>query len=231
MDLLENVDEESSYFFIVLFILIGSAVFTMLACCLCCCGSSKKSRCMLASVFICLLVVFLAEIVFGIWALNNQEQVSKGLKDFYDSIYSEYARTRSTFSKIFVVMIHKMLDCCGSNAFSAAIETLINDVCPNENGFVSYISNALKDCHTRIDQTSSAFIIILGVVVGIFLISGMVFSLCRFCAVRNNQQVVIYQHLVEGNPGNLPATIYSGTSSHVQASFPLNPAVPLTEFN
>uniref|UniRef100_UPI00358F1ABF CD9 antigen-like isoform X1 n=2 Tax=Myxine glutinosa TaxID=7769 RepID=UPI00358F1ABF len=218
-----------STFYIVLFILIGSGVFTILVLCLGCCASNIRSRCMLASVFTCLLVMFLAEIVLGIWAFLNKEQVSKGLKAFYDSVYSEYWKARSSFSKIIIIMIHTMLDCCGSNAWFAVVETFVNDVCPNEMGVVSIILNAQKDCHTRIDQTTPTFMLIMagvGVGIGVFLILGMVLSLRRCCAIRKNQQFVIYQQSVAGGCGNPPWTMYSGSSSHVQESLPLNPLVP-----
>uniref|UniRef100_UPI00358F4CB1 CD9 antigen-like n=1 Tax=Myxine glutinosa TaxID=7769 RepID=UPI00358F4CB1 len=187
-----NLDKAPSTFYIGVYILIGIGALMMLMGFLGCCGAIQESQCMLGSFFICLLVVFAAEIAAGIWAVLHKEQIPKELKVFYDASFVEYQKTKTDSSKMTLFTLHKALDCCGTNLVTGAIAALGSDVCPSK-GFVDSLTNPTKDCHTSIDEilTSKVYIIAaVGIGIGVIMIFGMIFSMALCCAIRNNRQYI-----------------------------------------
>uniref|UniRef100_A0A8C4QBD1 Tetraspanin n=1 Tax=Eptatretus burgeri TaxID=7764 RepID=A0A8C4QBD1_EPTBU len=168
-----NLDDAPSTFYIGVYILIGIGALMMFMGFLGCCGAIQESQCMLGSFFICLLVVFAAEIAAGIWAVLHKEQIPKELKIFYDASYNEFQKSQSESSKMALLTLHKALDCCGSNVLSGAVAAFSN-VCPS--GIVDSLTNPSKDCHTRIDEilTSKVYIIAaVGIGIGVMMVSSV----------------------------------------------------------
>ncbi|XP_078490445.1 CD81 antigen-like [Ciona intestinalis] len=77
-----------------------------------CCGAIKENKCLLGTYFTCLLIIFLAQVGIGIWALVSQSsietEIKKGLNSTLPLDYSKsdaYANT--------VVAVQQSFKCCG----------------------------------------------------------------------------------------------------------------------
>ncbi|GCB82402.1 hypothetical protein scyTo_0021599, partial [Scyliorhinus torazame] len=55
--------------------LIVTGALMMLVGFLGCCGAVQESQCLLGAFFICLLVIFAAEITAGVWGFLNKHEV------------------------------------------------------------------------------------------------------------------------------------------------------------
>uniref|UniRef100_UPI00358F512B CD9 antigen-like isoform X2 n=1 Tax=Myxine glutinosa TaxID=7769 RepID=UPI00358F512B len=171
-------------FYVGVNVLMGAGALMMLIGFLGCCGAIQESQCMLGSFFICLLVVFAAEIAAGIWGFMNKDQIPEDITKFYTRLYDDYKRNSTPANKAPIVTFHKAFDCCGLSKTSSTSSSIYSteDIC------TSKAKN--KDCKKEIKEifTTKVYIIaFIGISMGVVMIFGMIFSMALCCSVRNRE--------------------------------------------
>ncbi|XP_062871182.1 CD9 antigen [Trichomycterus rosablanca] len=166
-----DADAAPVTFYIGVYILIAAGGLMMLVGFFGCCGAARESQCLLTLFFVCLLIIFGAEVAAGVFGFLNKDTIVADIQRFYkDSV-------EDTNSTDIVTSFHKVLNCCGSAATK-------NTQC---------VDQRTKDCEEAIEDFFSTKLFIIGYVgVGIagVMIIGMIFSMVLCCAVRNSREVV-----------------------------------------
>uniref|UniRef100_G1KA93 Tetraspanin n=1 Tax=Anolis carolinensis TaxID=28377 RepID=G1KA93_ANOCA len=134
--------------------------------------------------FTFLLVIFGLEVAAAIWGFANKSMVADNVKNFYDSVYKK--RSEPSAKETLRALQHA-LNCCG---YTGAIEAAFLDTCPKQD-----LSEMLKlqSCHAAIDDfftTKLNVIGAVGIVVGVVMIFGMIFSMILCCAVRRSREMI-----------------------------------------
>nr|XP_060635549.1 CD9 antigen [Anolis sagrei ordinatus] len=111
-------------------------------------------------------------------------EVADNVKNFYDSVYKK--RSEPSAKETLRALQHA-LNCCG---YTGAIEATFQDTCPKQE-----LSEMLKlqSCHAAIDDfftTKLNVIGAVGIVVGVVMIFGMIFSMILCCAVRRSREMI-----------------------------------------
>ncbi|XP_062838062.1 CD9 antigen [Anolis carolinensis] len=177
-------EENDTTFYTGVYILIGGGALIMLVGFLGCCGAIQESQCMLGLFFTFLLVIFGLEVAAAIWGFANKSMVADNVKNFYDSVYKK--RSEPSAKETLRALQHA-LNCCG---YTGAIEAAFLDTCPKQD-----LSEMLKlqSCHAAIDDfftTKLNVIGAVGIVVGVVMIFGMIFSMILCCAVRRSREMI-----------------------------------------
>lgn len=83
-----------------------------------CCGALRESQCLLATFFTVLLMLFVGEIVAGVWVYNNQAHFRKLIEEkLTDLIREEYDNDdviRSSFD-----LLQQKYKCCGVDGYQS----------------------------------------------------------------------------------------------------------------
>nr|AAN64299.1 CD9-like protein [Petromyzon marinus]ADK56110.1 CD9 antigen [Lethenteron camtschaticum] len=183
-----DLEGSPSTFYTGVYVLMGAGALMMLIGFLGCCGAIQESQCMPGSFFVCLLVVFAAEIAAGIWGFLSKEQIPQDMKKFYTDLYHEYHEKKTDSSKAALITFHKTLSCCGKMVITNLLDSDFKDICPTQK-----ITDPTVDCIRQIDEifTSKVYIIAcIGIGIGVIMIFGMIFSMALCCAVRNNRDYI-----------------------------------------
>ncbi|KAM6928035.1 tetraspanin-2a [Xenentodon cancila] len=164
-------------FFIAVYILLGAGGLMMVVGFFGCFGAMRESQCLLASFFVCLLIIFGAEITAGVFGFMNQELIAEEIQKFYSSSVADDNLNGTAIAIIY----HKTLNCCGGST-SATAQELCADA-PEDT----------QDCLTAITDFFNERLHIIGYIgIGIagVMIIGMIFSMVLCCAIRNSREVI-----------------------------------------
>lgn len=184
---------------------IGIGVVFLVISFLGCCGAIKEVAPMLISFFILLLLIFLLEIVIGIFAYVERSELDHNLKeDLTEVMLKRYTKAGEEGLTKAVDIFQERFDCCGVDLYSDWKQSSYYDVhgslpatccktdvsktvCPTiketEWGKV-YKS---KGCFTELKdflKENLLYIGITAIVFAIFQILGMIFSMVLYRAVR-----------------------------------------------
>ncbi|XP_029682157.1 tetraspanin-2 isoform X1 [Takifugu rubripes] len=164
--------------FSAVYILLGAGGLMMVVGFFGCFGAMRESQCLLASFFACLLIIFGAEIVAGVFGFINKEQIVEDVQSFYSNSLTDASSSNYT---AITYIYHKTLNCCGGST-SEKSSVLCAEV-PEDT----------KDCFTAITDFFNERLHIIGYIgIGVagVMIIGMIFSMVLCCAIRNNREVI-----------------------------------------
>ncbi|XP_041052075.1 CD9 antigen-like [Carcharodon carcharias] len=80
-------------FYIGVYTLIATGALMMLVGFLGCCGAVHESQCLLGAFFVCLLVIFAAEITAGVWGFLNKHEILQEMNVYYSKSLHTYRIT------------------------------------------------------------------------------------------------------------------------------------------
>ncbi|CAL8340302.1 unnamed protein product [Lota lota] len=165
-------------FFIAVYILICAGGLMMVVGFFGCFGAMRESQCLLASFFACLLIIFGAEVVAGVFGFLNKEQIVDEVQKFYSSSIAENSDPNYNSTTI-ASIYHTVLHCCGGSTPDQAL-------CPDT-------EEDTKDCLTAITDFFNEKLYIIGFVgIGVagVMVLGMIFSMVLCCAIRNSREII-----------------------------------------
>ncbi|XP_072336815.1 CD9 antigen-like [Scyliorhinus torazame] len=166
-------------FYVGVYTLIVTGALMMLVGFLGCCGAVQESQCLLGAFFICLLVIFAAEITAGVWGFLNKHEILQEMNAYYSKSLNVYRTTGSGNRTLYA--IHNVLHCCGDSLPDPSIQLL----CPT--------LRVPANCSSKLKEFFNSKLYMIGVVgIGIagVMIFGMIFSMVLCCAIRNSQDVM-----------------------------------------
>ncbi|KAM9813441.1 tetraspanin-2-like [Neosynchiropus ocellatus] len=171
-------EEAPDSFFIAVYILLGAGGLMMLVGFFGCFGAIRESQCLLASFFVCLVIIFGAEIAAGVFGFINKDQIVEEVQKFYSSSIADVSNTNSS---AIAFVYHKTLNCCGGSdpETSAA---LCGDA-----------AEGTPDCLTAITDFLNEKLHVIGYIgIGVagVMVIGMIFSMVLCCAIRNSREVI-----------------------------------------
>ncbi|XP_054826821.1 CD81 antigen [Eublepharis macularius] len=180
--------EPPNTFYVGIYILIAVGAVMMFVGFLGCYGAIQESQCLLGTFFTCLVILFACEVAAGIWGFVHKDQIAKDVKLFYDGAFTQAQGQgdKAQMAKTVVKTFHDTLQCCGTNAFSAATDFLRGDnLCPDN------IKNIIsgQDCHSKIDELFSGKLYLIGIaaiVVAVIMIFEMILSMVLCCGIRSS---------------------------------------------
>uniref|UniRef100_A0A2I9LNU8 Tetraspanin n=1 Tax=Centruroides hentzi TaxID=88313 RepID=A0A2I9LNU8_9SCOR len=105
--------EDIKSFFTPLYILMAAGSLMTILGFLGCCGALRESQCMLGTFFFLVLVVLVAEITAGVWALMNKKEAKKVIADELTKIIQKQYGN-STVANNTIDAIQHDLQCCGA---------------------------------------------------------------------------------------------------------------------
>ncbi|XP_066456122.1 tetraspanin-2 [Eleutherodactylus coqui] len=181
-ELSEGDEDVYRFFFIGLYVLIGAGALMMLIGFFGCCGAARESQCLLGTFFICLLVIFAAEVTAGVFAFLGKQEAIKGAKKIYIDAYNNFINHKEENSTL--VDFHTFAKCCGNEDPKSA-ENLRN-LCLE--GYKEH-----KDCLQEIEKVlhhNFQIVGILAVATAGITIFGMIFSMVLCCAIRNSRDML-----------------------------------------
>ncbi|XP_048585621.1 CD151 antigen [Nematostella vectensis] len=185
--------------------MIGAGAFVTFVGFFGCCGAVKESRCMLATFFALLLIIFCAEIVAGILGFIYRDKVQEEIKiNLDEQIRNTYGYDSEVESHINNLQIQ--LKCCGGERpgdwlgskwkrdlnkdkivpLSCCTENANKTTCYKDDTYKEvYSSGCVNELKTFVDKH---MILIGAIAVGISIVQllGMIFSCCLFCSIDND---------------------------------------------
>ncbi|KAG8450938.1 hypothetical protein GDO86_003280 [Hymenochirus boettgeri] len=164
------------------YVLIGAGALMMLIGFFGCCGAARESQCLLGAFFVCLLVIFAAEVAAGAVAFLGKTETVKRLKESYIEAYNVYKDNKINNSTL--LEIHNLAECCGTDDPESI--KLLSSLCPAK-------QKEYKNCLIEVEKSVAYIFHIVGVLAiataGI-TIFGMIFSMVLCCAIRNSQEML-----------------------------------------
>lgn len=106
--------EDIKSFFTPLYILMAAGSLMTILGFLGCCGALRESQCMLGTFFFLVLVVLVAEITAGVWAILNKKETKKIIGDELTKIIQKQYGNSTVANKTIDAIQHD-LHCCGAN--------------------------------------------------------------------------------------------------------------------
>ncbi|KAJ8003107.1 hypothetical protein DPEC_G00165940 [Dallia pectoralis] len=169
------------------YILIVAGALMMVVGFLGCCGAIQESPCMLGLFFFFLIVIFAIEVAAGFWGFSNQSKVVDDITQFYKQTYKNYQDTKQETLKETLRLIQTGLDCCGPTGSAVDFD---KDTCPPRDVLDLHIT---KSCPDAIDEVFDSKLHIIGgvgIVIGVIMVFGMIFSMLLCCAIRKSREIV-----------------------------------------
>ncbi|KAK7939369.1 hypothetical protein WMY93_002695 [Mugilogobius chulae] len=138
-------------------------------------GACSEKRCAL-QVFSCLVAILAgAEIIIGVLAYTNRDEVGTRMTEFYTSLYGVYMATKDPAIAVVLQFLQKMLHCCGLSGI-VPLE-FIKQTCPAPDGFLEHFK--MDSCVvtiTDIFHTKASLVMGLFVGTGALLITTLICS-------------------------------------------------------
>ncbi|XP_071993802.1 tetraspanin-2 [Engystomops pustulosus] len=181
-ELSEGDKEVYEFFFIGLYVLIAAGALMMLIGFFGCCGAARESQCLLGAFFVCLLVIFAAEVTAGVIAFLGRQEAVKHAKKLYTDAYYDYVNNRGENTTL--QDFHTIAKCCGIEDPKSAEN--VRSLCVD-----SYKEH--KDCLPEIEKVlhkQFQIVGILAVATAGITIFGMIFSMVLCCAIRNSRDML-----------------------------------------
>lgn len=181
-ELSDGDEEVYAFFFIGLYVLIGAGALMMLIGFFGCCGAARESQCLLGAFFVCLLVIFAAEVTAGVIAFLGKQEAVKEAKKIYKEAYDNFPNNNKDNTTL--IDFHTIAKCCGIEDPKSAEQ--LKSLCLEE-----YKEH--KDCLQEIEKVLHHHFQIVGILAvataGI-TIFGMIFSMVLCCAIRNSRDML-----------------------------------------
>nr|XP_033773187.1 tetraspanin-2 [Geotrypetes seraphini] len=188
-EILADGEEVPASFYTGLYVLIGAGALMMLIGFFGCCGAARESQCLLGSFFICLLVIFAAEVTAGVFVFIGKNMAVEEVQNMYSKYYDEYVNDEGNENKT-LLAFHKVLDCCGKdsaeNAAKSENAAKVEALCPpQEKEHRNCIEEIRKLINSKLQIVGIAGITVAGIT-----IFGMIFSMVLCCAIRNTRDML-----------------------------------------
>ncbi|XP_075709994.1 tetraspanin-2-like [Rhinoderma darwinii] len=181
-ELSDGDEDVYAFFYIGLYVLIGAGALMMLIGFFGCCGAARESQCLLGAFFVCLIVIFAAEVTAGVIAFLGKQEAVKEARKIYTDAYNNFINHKGENSTL--QDFHTFAKCCGIEDPKSA-ENLRN-LCLEEH-------KEHKDCLQEIEKVLNHHFQIVGILAvataGI-TIFGMIFSMVLCCAIRNSRDML-----------------------------------------
>ncbi|XP_033827445.1 CD9 antigen isoform X1 [Periophthalmus magnuspinnatus] len=178
-------------------------------------GACSEKRCSL-QVFSCLVAILAgAEIIIGVLAYTNHDEVGKRTAEFYTSLYGVYVATGDPAVAVTLTFVQKMLHCCGVSGIP--LVDLAKKTCPAPNTLLENLK--MPNCPSTI---STFFDEKAPVVLGIFLGTGALLITALICsstlakkirlAAASPQYIILSSTTSSSNPPHPHHTFYTSSS-------------------
>ncbi|XP_054615982.1 CD9 antigen-like [Dunckerocampus dactyliophorus] len=105
-------------------------------------GASSEKKCALQVFSVLLFILALAEVVVGVLAYTQRDEVGARVAEFYNSLYTLFATTGDGGLGLTLMFIHELLHCCGVTGIPL-LESVVA-TCPKPSGFLEKI--AMPSC-------------------------------------------------------------------------------------
>ncbi|XP_029010490.1 CD9 molecule a isoform X2 [Betta splendens] len=174
-------------FYTGVYILIGAGALIIVVGFLGCCGAIKESPCMLGMFFFFLLILFAIEVAAGIWGFSNQGKVVNDVTTFYMQTYNNYKSTGDELLKETLRLIQTALKCCGP---TGTVVDTAKDTCPQGDPLEELITKSCPDAIDELIESKLPIVGGMGIIIGIVMMFGMIFSMLLCCAIRKSREVV-----------------------------------------
>ncbi|XP_059509218.1 CD9 antigen-like isoform X2 [Stegostoma tigrinum] len=158
-------------FYVGVYTLIATGALMMLVGFLGCCGVVHESQCLLGAFFMCLLVIFVAEITAGVWGFLNKHEILQEMSGYYSKSLQAYKMTGAGNRTLRA--IHSVLQCCGDSLPDPNVQHL----CPTLQVSVN--------CTSKLKEFFNSKLYMIGVV-GIGIAGIMTFRLMFFPPALEN---------------------------------------------
>ncbi|XP_069617819.1 tetraspanin-2-like [Ranitomeya imitator] len=181
-DFSEGDKDVYTFFLVGLYVLIGAGALMMIIGFFGCCGAARESQCLLGAFFVCLLVIFAAEVTAGVIAFLGKQEAVKEAKIMYTNAYNNYVNNK--LENTTLQDFHDFAKCCGIEDPKSAEN--VRNLCLE--GYKEH-----KDCLPEIEKVLYHHFQIVGILavatagINIF---GMIFSMVLCCAIRNSRDML-----------------------------------------
>ncbi|XP_061701088.1 CD9 antigen isoform X2 [Syngnathoides biaculeatus] len=145
-------------------------------------GACSEKKCALQVFSVLLFILAVAEVVFGIVAYTQREEVGMRVAEFYTSIYTLFATSKDVGIGVTLMFIHEMLHCCGLTGVT--LLEIVSQTCPKPKSFLENI--AMPTCPGVITDffNSNA-----QMVMAIFIGTGALLIIAFICSVILNEKL------------------------------------------
>ncbi|XP_068121658.1 tetraspanin-2 [Hyperolius riggenbachi] len=181
-DLSEEDKDVYTFFFIGLYVLIAAGALMMLIGFFGCCGAARESQCLLGAFFVCLLVIFAAEVTAGVFAFLGKKETITEVQKLYSTAYDKYVKNEGGNETLHE--FHSWVKCCGNDNPQSVQQ--VSSLCLEEH-------KEHKNCLVEIEKVlhnNFQIVGILAVATAGITIFGMIFSMVLCCAIRNSTDML-----------------------------------------
>ncbi|XP_029914100.1 CD9 antigen isoform X2 [Myripristis murdjan] len=139
-------------------------------------GACNENRCALQVFSGLLAFLASAEIVVGVLAYSNSDEVGQHFAEFYTSMYALYIKNGDPVIAITLTFIHDRLHCCGVTG--VVVLEIAKKTCPKPDGILEHI--AMPNCPGVI---ANVFDRKAPLVMGVFIGTGALLITALVCTV------------------------------------------------
>uniref|UniRef100_A0A3Q1FLZ7 CD9 antigen-like n=1 Tax=Acanthochromis polyacanthus TaxID=80966 RepID=A0A3Q1FLZ7_9TELE len=138
-------------------------------------GACNEKRCALQVFSFLLAFLATGEIIVGVLAYTQRDEVGLRIAEFYTSMYTLYAASGDPAIAVTLTFIHNALHCCGVTGVK--LIEIVKDTCPKPDGILEHL--AMPNCPLTIAQVFDSR---APLVMGIFMGTGalLVRKCCTF---------------------------------------------------
>ncbi|XP_029428875.1 tetraspanin-2 isoform X2 [Rhinatrema bivittatum] len=171
------------FFYTGLYVLMGAGALMILVAFCGCCAALHESPCLLGSFFVCLLVIFAAEVTAGVFVFLGKGMAVQEVQSIYNKSYDRYISGEGNETRT-LLSFHKVLNCCGKDNTERAVQ--VESLCPPED---QEHKNCMKEIQ-KLVNSKLQIVSIVGISIAGVTIFGMIFSMVLCCAIRNTRDMV-----------------------------------------
>ncbi|XP_023151295.2 CD9 antigen isoform X1 [Amphiprion ocellaris] len=194
-------------------------------------GACNEKRCALQVFSILLAFLATGEIVVGVLAYTQRDEVGLRIAEFYTSMYTLYAGSGDPAIAVTLTFIHNALHCCGVTGIK--LIEIAKDTCPKPDGLLEHL--AMPNCPVTIAEVfDSRAPLVMGIFIGTgaLLITALICSMILCSKIRQSVSSPQYIILTQSTPAL--AGVQLSQHEFVSTSYPEQDPViftPLTMAN
>ncbi|XP_059204303.1 CD9 antigen isoform X2 [Centropristis striata] len=145
-------------------------------------GACNEKRCSLQVFSVLLTILAMAEVVVGIMAYSNKDEVGRKIAEFYTSMYTLYGINGDPVIGATLTFIHTSLQCCGATGI--VVVEVAKQTCPNQSFWTASCITTIVDVFNR----KAPLVMGIFVGTGALLITALVCSIILLKQTKKNQQ-------------------------------------------
>uniref|UniRef100_A0A3Q1H010 Tetraspanin n=1 Tax=Acanthochromis polyacanthus TaxID=80966 RepID=A0A3Q1H010_9TELE len=152
-------------------------------------GACNEKRCALQVFSFLLAFLATGEIIVGVLAYTQRDEVGLRIAEFYTSMYTLYAASGDPAIAVTLTFIHNALHCCGVTGVK--LIEIVKDTCPKPDGILEHL--AMPNCPLTIAQVfDSRAPLVMGIFMGTgaLLITALVCSSILLKQIKKTHQEV-----------------------------------------